>query len=158
MNSKRKFLLFVVDTSRSHGRGAETDYISCTSRELPFVASATLHSKSEYAEMYDPSDDTAIWSEERNGIRMRIRVVSDLPRDYDKQELCSLLRRALKEMLIRRKTQLADLSNITDGNVIKLCTVLREQTVELLRENPDDKQQKMNRAILSRILDVFLAR
>ena len=62
MSNKRKYPLFIIDSSRSHGRGAETDYISCTSNELPFVAAVTLHEKKEYAELYTPNDATTIWS------------------------------------------------------------------------------------------------
>lgn len=152
MNNKRKYPLFIIDTSRSHGRGSETDYISCTSNELPFVAAVTLHKKEEYAELYNPADVTAIWSDERNGIRMRIKVISELSVNYDKSVLCGLLRRALKEMLIRRQTQYADVDNITDDNVIKWCSVLRQQVTENLRECTTDGQQKLNLAILTKIL------
>lgn len=158
MNNKRRYPLFIIDSSRSHGRGSETDYISCTSNELTFVAAVTLHQESEYSELYNPSDVTAVWSENRNGIRMRIKVVSELPDGYDKGTLCGLLRRALKEMLIRRGTQYADIDNITDDNVIKWCTVLRQQVTEHLRENPEDNQQKMNLAILTKILKDYMSK
>lgn len=152
---KRKYPLFIIDTSRSHGRGSETDYISCTSNELPFIAAVTLHKGKEYVELYNPADITAIWSEERNGIRMRIKVVSTLSDGFDKSILGGLLRRVLKELLIRRGTQYADIENITDDNVIKWCTVLRQQVTENLRECPEDKQQVMNLAILTKILEDY---
>lgn len=153
---KRKYPLFIIDTSRSHGRGAETDYISCTSNELPFVAAVTLHEKKEYAELYNPADVTAVWSDERNGIRVRIKVTSELPANYDKTVLMSLLRRAMKEMLTRRNTQYADIDNITDDNVIQWCTILRQQVTENLRKSPTDAQQRMNLAILTKILYDYL--
>ncbi len=152
---KRKYPLFIIDTSRSHGRGVETDYISCTSNELPFVAAVTLHEEKEYYELYNPADVTAIWSEERNGIRMRIKVSSELPAGYPASTLASLLRRALKEMLTRRQTQYADVDNITDENVIKWCSSLRQQVTEHLRECPTDAQQRLNLAILTRILEDY---
>lgn len=155
MNSKRKYPLFIIDSSRSHGRGSETDYISCTSGELPFVAAVTLHKEKEYTELYNPNDVTAIWSKPHGEIRMRIKVISELPVNYDKSTLCGLLRRALKEMLIRRQTQYADIENITDDNVIKWCTVLRQQVTENLRERPDDAQQRINLAILTKILQDY---
>lgn len=133
------------------------DYISCTSNELPFVAAVTLHQESEYAELYNQSDVTAVWSEPHGGIRMRIKVASELPDGYDKATLGGLLRRALKEMLIRHGTQYADIDNITDDNVIKWCTVLRQQVTENLRECPDDRQQRMNLAILTKILRDYMA-
>lgn len=158
MNVKRKYPLFIIDTSRSHGRGSETDYISCTSNDLPFVAAVTLHEEKEYAELYDATDVTAIWSEERRGIRMRIKVVSEMPAGYSASMLSNLLRRAMKEMLIRKKTQYADISNITDDNVIKWCTVLRQQVTEHLRECPTDAQQRMNLAILTKMLEDYYAK
>ena len=155
MNTKRTYPLFVIDSNRTHGRGQETDYISCTSNELPFVASVTLHERKEYIELYNPQDCTTVWSDERNGIRMRVKVVSSLPHDCDKSILVSLLRRALKEMQLRQKSQVADISNITDENVIQWCVVLRSQVSENLRKCPDDKIQKMNLAILSKIVDDY---
>lgn len=158
MSVKRKYPLFIIDTSRSHGRGSETDYISCTSNELPFVAAVTLHDQKEYAELYNPSDVTAIWSEPHGDIRMRIKVVSELPASYSTSTLASLLRRALKEMLIRRNTQYVDIDNITDKDVIAWCTALRQQATENLRVCPDDKMQKMGLAILTKILEDYYNR
>ena len=86
---------------------------------------------------------------------MRVKVVSSLPHDCDKSILVSLLRRALKEMQLRQKSQVADISNITDENVIQWCVVLRSQVSENLRKCPDDKIQKMNLAILSKIVDDY---
>lgn len=158
MNKVRKYPLFIIDSSRSHGRGSETDYISCTSNELPFVAAVTLHKREEYTELYDGADVTAVWSEPHGDIRMRIKVVSTLPADYDKTTLSALLRRALKEMLIRRNTQYADIDNITDSNVIQFCTVLRQHVVECLRDNPADGQHKMSLAIITKILKDYYDR
>lgn len=155
MSTKRKYPLFVIDTSRSHGRGSETDYISCTSNELPFVAAVTLHNQKEYAELYSPADVTAIWSEPHGNIRMRIKVVSELPAGYSASTLASLLRRALKEMLIRRSTQYIEIDNITNENIIAWCTVLRQQATENLRACLTDKQQLMGLAILTKILDDY---
>ena len=152
---KRTYPLFIIDSSRAHGRGSETDYISCTSNEMPFVAAVTLHKEHEYAELYNPDDDTAIWSESRSDIRMRIKVISELPSGYDKANLRALLRRALKEMQLRRPTQYADLSDITDSNVINWCTVLRQQVTEHLRERPNDKIQQMSLAIITKILNDY---
>lgn len=152
MNSKRNYPLFIIDSSRSHGIGVEKDYISCTSNELPFLATVTLHQESEYTELYNQSDVTAVWSGPRGGIRMRIKVVSELPDGYNKSTLVGLLRMALKEMKDRRGTQYVDIDNITDDNVIKWCTILRQQVTENLRECPDDRMQRMNLAILTKIL------
>ena len=149
---KRKYPLFIIDTSRSHGRGAETDYISCTSNELPFVAAVTLHEKKEYAELYNPSDITAIWSDERNSIRVRIKVTSELPANYDKTVLMSLLRRAMKEVLMRKATQTVNIDSVTNENVIAWCNAFLQQITENLRNTPEDKMQKMHQSILNKII------
>lgn len=119
------------------------------------MAAVTLHKNNEYIELYNPNDSTVFWSNEHGGIRMRIKVVSELPLNYDIHALSSLLRRALKEMLIRRGTQLAHIKDITDEDVIHWCTVLRQQVTENLRECPEDKQQRMNLAILTKILTEY---
>lgn len=155
MNNKRNYPLFIIDSSREHGRGKESDYISCTSNELPFVAAVTLHNRNDYAELYDKNDAMAVWSEEHNGIRMRVKVISVLPNGYDKFTLSNLLRRALKEMLIRRSTREAYINNISDADVIKWATVIRQQVTEELRGHPNDNQQRMNLAILTKILQKF---
>lgn len=152
MNTKRKYPLFIIDTSRSHGRGSETDYISCTSNELPFVAAVTLHGRKEYAELYTPADATAIWSDERNGIRIRIKISSELPANYDKAALMSLLRRALKEVLIRKTTQTVNIDNVTNENVIAWCNAFRQQITENLRNTSEDKMQKMHLSVLNKII------
>jgi len=158
MNNKRKYPLFVIDTSRNHGRGQETDYISCTSNELPFIAAATLHNPKEYAELYNPEDHTAVWSKPHGDIRMRVKVVSGLPAGYSASTLANLLRRALKEMAIRRSTQYVDVDNVTDEDVIRWATIIRQQVVGQLRETPEDSQQVCNLAILTRILNAFYGR
>lgn len=155
MNTKRKYPLFIIDTSRSHGRGSETDYISCTSNGLPFVAAVTLHERNEYAELHNSADATVVWSDERNGIRIRIKVASDLPADYDKAVLMSLLRRALKEVLIRKTTQTVNIDNVTNENVIAWCNAFHQQIVENLRNTPEDKMQKMHLSVLTKIINDY---
>lgn len=152
---KRKYPLFIIDTSRSHGRGSETDYISCTSNELPFVAAVTLHKREEYAELYNPADATAIWSDERNGIRIRIKVTSELPVNYDKTALTSLLRRAMKEVLVRKTTQTVKLDNVTNENVIAWCNAFLQQITENLRKTPEDKMLKMHQSVLNKIINDY---
>lgn len=158
MSSKRNYPLFVIDNSRTHGRGVETDYISCTSNELPFVAAVTMHWVKEYNELYAPNDATAVWGDERNGIRLRIKVVSDLPVNYDKSTLRALLRRALKEVLIRKSTHTIDIDNVKNGDVVKWCDTYKLMLHEDLRSNPDDKSLIMMLGIMNKITSVFLER
>lgn len=52
---QRKYPLFIIDTERSHGRSIETDYLACTSNELPFVAELKVITEEDYNEEYDPN-------------------------------------------------------------------------------------------------------
>lgn len=155
MNTKRNYPLFIIDDSRSHGRGTETDYISCTSKELPFVAQVTLHDASGYAELYSAEDYRTLWSDPRHGIRMRIQIISQLPSSADTSQVRSLLRRAMKEMQLRRQTQTVDVNDIKDVDVYRWASLFSDQVSEYLRKDPDDKQQKMNKAILNAIMQRF---
>lgn len=150
----RRFPLFIIDTDRLHGRSVETDYLCCTSQELPFVAQVDMITEPQYMEEYDPANAKAVYSDQRNGIRIRIRVVS-VKEGFDKTQLKSLLRRAMKEVLLRKKTMTVDISDVTSEAVVKVMTTLRQQTFEQLREDPNDKIAKMMKAVLSKVIDDY---
>lgn len=153
---KRKFPLFIIDSSRSHGRGRETDYISCTSAECPFIAEATLLNPQELEIDADwiTRNDLAVFSDPRGqGIRAKIRVV-----DYDQSRsvgIHSLLKRAMKEYLVRMETVEVDPSDIKSEDVVWFCDALLQQTYENLRENPSDKQAQTVQKILTKIKDGY---
>lgn len=150
----RRFPLFIIDTDRSHGRSVETDYLACTSVELPFVAQVDMITEQQYLEEYDPANAKAVYSDPRNGIRLRIRVVS-VKKDFDKSQLKSLLRRALKEVLLRKKTMAVDINDISNDAVVKVMDTLRQQTYEQLRDNPNDKTAKMMKAVFSKVINDY---
>ena len=149
---KRRFPLFIIDSSRSHGRGRETDYISCTSAECPFIAEATLlnHQELEIDADWLTRNDLAVFSDPRGqGIRAKIRVV-----EYDPSRsvgIHSLLRRAMKEYLVRMETVSVDPSDIKAEDVVWFCDTLLQQTYENLRENPSDRQAMTVQKILAKI-------
>lgn len=149
---KRRFPLFIIDSSRSHGRGRETDYISCTSAECPFIAEATLLNPQELEIDADwlTRNDLAVFSDPRGqNIRAKIRVV-----EYDPSRsvgIHSLLRRAMKEYLVRMETVSVDPSDIKAEDVVWFCDTLLQQTYENLRENPSDKQAMTVQKILTKI-------
>jgi hypothetical protein len=145
MEQKRTFPLFVIDTSRGHGKSRETDYISCTSAETPFVAEATMINQEEW-ENNDAPRVPYIVSEPRGGIRVLIKVVS-----YQAEPSASLLRRALKEYLTRRQSVPVNINNISNDAVVSFVNVLIGQTAENLRENPNDSQAICVNAILHKI-------
>lgn len=153
---KRRFPLFIIDSSRNHGRGRETDYISCTSDECPFVAEATLLNPQELEIDADwlTRNDLAVFSDPRGqNIRAKIRVV-----DYDEERCAgihSLLKRAMKEYLVRMETVSVDPSDIKKEDVVWFCETLLQQTYENLRENPSDKQAMTVQKILKKIRDDY---
>jgi len=148
---KRKYPLFIIDDSRSHGRGRETDFISCTSAEYPFVASATYVTDAEMAIDRDNTKDSlAIYSDSRRGVRMKIKIEQIEP-GYKPADVRNLLKRAMKEYLMRRQTVEVDLSDVSDEAIVKFCELMLQQTYENLREKPDDTQAKAVKAILEKI-------
>ena len=148
----RNFPLFIIDTSRSHGRGREDDFISCTSREIPFVAEVTLLDGAGLAidQDWSQKNPLCLYSDERHGIRAKLKVV-DKPEGAKQGDLRQLMKRALKEWLLRRQTVSVNLSDVSTEAILKFCDLLIQQTSEELRENPSDSQAKTVRAILTRI-------
>ena len=144
---KRSYPLFIIDTSRAHGRARETDFVSCTSNETPFVAEITLLNTQELAIDQDwlGKSELCVYSDENPaGIRAKLQVVQGTPTK-------TLMRRAMKEWLARRMATTVDLDNISNEAVIKFCDTLLEQTRENLRENPSDHQAYMVGCILTKI-------
>lgn len=159
MDKKRNIPLFVIDSSRSHGRARETDFVVCTSRELPWYGEITLLNEQELEIDQDWAQKNPLCAyTERNeaGIRAKLKVVSAPGGLYldkvNRQELQSLMRRCLKEWRIRRGTVAVDLENISNEAVVKFANTLLEQTRENLRENPRDAQAYMVGCILTKIV------
>ena len=155
MNTKRTYPLFIIDDSRSHGRGSETDYISCTSNECPFVGKITLHEDNEYREIYNPDDYRTIWSNPQHGIRLRIQVVSQLLQGTEPSLVRSLLRRALKEVMLRNHSHRININDVTDEDIVAWADTFLLQVKENLREDPNEKYQKMHYAVLNAIKERF---
>ena len=153
---KRRFPLFIIDSSRNHGRNRETDYISCTSAECPFIAEATLLNPQELEIDADwlTRNDLAVFSDPRGqNIRAKIRVV-----EYDQSRssgIHSLLKRAMKEYLVRMETVSVDPSDIKEEDVVWFCDTLLQQTYENLREDPSDKQAMTVQKILDKIREDY---
>lgn len=149
----RDFPLFIIDNSRSHGRGRETDFVACTSAENPFVGEITLLHEDELAidQDWSSKNPLCLYTEPNPaGIRGKLKVV-DYPKDAKISELKSLMRRCLKEWKTRRGTVAVDLENVSNEAVVKFAETLLEQTRENLRENPKDSQAYMVGCILTKI-------
>lgn len=150
---KRTIPLFVIDTSRAHGRARETDFIACTSKDMPWVGEITLVNEQELELDRDwkEKNPLCLYTDENPaGIRGKLRVVS-YPEGTKAADLRPLMRRAMKEWRIRRGTVAVDLDNITSDAVVKFAETLLEQTRENLRENPKDSQAYMVGCILTKI-------
>ena len=153
----RNYPLFIIDTSRSHGRGREVDYIACTSAQLPWVGEITLLDPEQLAIDYDWTQRNPLcaYSEPNEiGIRAKVKAVQ-LPECYKQADLRQLLRRALKEWTLRQGITDCDTTAPSDEAVVRFCDVLLGQTAENLRANPRDQQAVMVRALLNTIKDRF---
>ena len=149
----RNYPLFIIDSSRSHGRGREIDFVSCTSKELPFIATITLLNKKELAIDQDWSNKNPLClytGDNGTGIRGKLKVIQ-YPEGAKMGDLRALMNRCLKEWRIRRGTVAVDLENISNEAVVKFADTLLEQTRENLRENPKDSQAYMVGCILTKI-------
>lgn len=156
MNQKREIPLFIIDNSRSHGRGREKDFVACTSRELPWVGEITILNERELEidQDWQKRNTLCAYTDPNEaGIRAKLKVVSvsDGSPVGKSADLQSLMRRCLKEWRIRRGTVAVDLENITNEAVVKFADTLLEQTRENLRENPKDQQAYMVGCILTKI-------
>lgn len=152
----RTYPLFIIDSSRQHGRGEEVDYISCTAADCRFVAKSEFVTNQIYLEQYDKNNDKVIYSDVQMDLRIRITVLEI--GEYDQARLRSLLRKALKEQLERRKARKVDVNNIKNEDVIKFADLLMEQTAETLAANSEDKTAKMVRSILQKIKEDYDAK
>lgn len=152
----RNFPLFIIDDSRSHGRGRETDFVSCTSKEFPWIGEITLLNEQELAIDQDWSSKSTmcLYSEPRGvGIRTKLKVVSTpvVVCDKNRAELQSLMRRCMKEYLLRHSVVDVSTDDVSDEAVVKLADVLLRQAYENLRTNPDDRQTRLAAGVLAKI-------
>jgi hypothetical protein len=152
---KREYPLFIIDNSRSHGRGREKDFVACTSRDLPWVGEITILTERELEIDQDWKQkpfNVAFTDDNGAGLRAKLKVLS-VPDGFPvgKSDLQSLMRRCLKEWRIRRGTVAVDMEDISNEAVVKFADALLEQTRENLRENPKDSQAYMVGCILTKI-------
>ncbi len=154
----RNYPLFIIDTSRCHGRGREVDYIACTSAQLPWVGEVTYLSPEELAidQDWSSKNPMCLYSEPNtNGIRIKLKAI-DIPSNCKMAELKQLLRRAMKEWITRLDIVTFKAAD-EPGNeaVAKFCDVLLGQNATMLRDNPDGPQARMVRSILLTIKSRF---
>ena len=154
---KRKYPLFVCDMSRTHGREERTDYISCTSNELPFVAAVTFITESQYLKEYDRDNDKVIYDKGRNNCRIRIEVL-DIREGYDKTQLRNLLTRALKEYVTRFMLTTSNSCDVSLNNKISFIEEMIKQGREQKRENPGNPIITESLRVLESILNDYETR
>lgn len=158
MEKKREFPLFIIDNSRSHGRGREKDFVACTSKDFPWYGEITILNEQELEIDQDRThrNPLCLYSDPTGtGLRAKLKVL-DAPGGLsadkiNSSDFQSLMRRCLKEWKIRRNTVAVDLENISNEAVVRFAETLLEQTRENLRENPKDSQAYMVGCILTKI-------
>jgi len=154
--NKREYPLFIIDNSRSHGRGREKDFVACTSRELPWVGEITILTERELEidQDWQTKPANVMFTDDNGaGLRGKLKVLSTpvVIDNSNRGDLQALMRRCLKEWRIRRGTVAVDLEDISNEAVVKFADTLLEQTRENLRENPKDSQAYMVGCILTKI-------
>ena len=151
--AKRKFPLFIVDTSRAHGRH-ETDFIYCTSAELKFIVEVTYISEEQYLREYDKENEKIIYSKSSGTSRARLEVV-EIKEGYDKTQLRGLLTRALKEFELRRVMGAFENGKPTDRAVVAFADELIKQGMEQARNAPGNKIIQNSLEILHKIREDY---
>lgn len=151
---KRKYPLFIIDTARTHGRELETDYISCTSKELPFVAEATYITEAQYQKEYNRDNDLIIYDIVRNGFRLRLEVV-DVSENYDTTQLRSLLTRAVKEFIKRKQLNEIPVADNSQANKLIFINEMIKQGLQQKRREPDNEVINQSLAILNSIKEDY---
>lgn len=87
--AKREIPLFIIDTSRAHGRG-ECDFIVCTDRDSGFIARVDYISE----EREEAGDDYRI-GYPRNGISLRMQIVQHTGANMRQGDVRTLLKRGM---------------------------------------------------------------
>ena len=149
---KRRYPLFIIDTSRAHGRELETDYLSCTSLDLPFVAEVTYINEAQFEREYDKTNVLIKYGLSHNGFRIRIEVVQIRP-NYDATALRMLLQRALKEVEQHRSATRTAGVSITHADKISFVEELIRQGHQQHRMHPDNSVICQSLAILESLKD-----
>lgn len=150
---KREYPLFVIDTSRAHGRGKEVDYICCTDAECGFTASVELFYEDEYKKMYDREDYSSLWSDIHNGVRTRVKIISRVPDNTDRTK--SLLRKAMKELNIRKSLIKINNEEVTDENIVEFAEIFIKQIMENVRTKGLNYSDAAAISILNKIKDDY---
>lgn len=128
------FPLFIIDSSRQHGRGEECDYLYCTAHDCEFIAKVELIEEKEFKLTYNKNDKKTIYSDVRNELRIRIQVIQIY--EADEARLQTLLKKALKEVLERRQSNVIG-DKITDSDVVLLISTIIEQLKEQIALHPN---------------------
>jgi len=142
--------LFIIDTEHTHGRGTETQWVSCTSGNCPFVANVVVINQEEYARHYDPDDDKTAYSEPRNGMRLMAHV-TNIADGYNPSELRTLLRKLMKELMLRRRIVDCSAADPSPEDILKFIEVLQGQNRENMRTEPTNPIHRMVMGILRKM-------
>lgn len=146
--------LFIIDSSQTHGRGYETEWVSCTSASCPFIASVVVIDEQEYARHYDPSDTMTAYSEVHNGVRLMVHV-TNICAEHDPSQLRTLLRKLVKELMLRKAIVEYSPEAPSDEAIIKFIEILQGQNRENLRTEPNEQTHRTVYALLKKMHDDY---
>lgn len=146
--------LFIIDSSQTHGRGYETEWVSCTSASCPFIASVVVIDEQEYARHYDPSDTMTAYSEVRNGVRQMVHVTNIDPH-HDPTQLRTLLRKLMKELVTRRNITEYDSEAPSNEAILRFVEIMQGQNRANLRTEPNDPIHRSVFTILKKMHDDY---
>lgn len=146
--------LFIIDSSQTHGRGYETEWVSCTSASCPFIASVVVIDEQEYARHYDPSDTMTAYSEAHNGVRQMVHV-TNIGAEHDPSQLRTLLRKLVKELMLRKAIVEYSPEAPSDEAIIKFIEILQGQNRENLRTEPNEQTHRTVYALLKKLHDDY---
>lgn len=142
--------LFIIDTDQTHGRGEETQWVSCTSGSCPFVANVVVIDQYEYARHYDPDDTMTVYSEPSNDMRLMAHVTNIDP-NHDPATLRTLLRKLMKELMLRRNIVSFNVDDPSPEAIRGFIEVLQGQNRENLRTDPTNPTHRMVFALLKKM-------
>lgn len=153
---KRKIPLFIIDESKRHGRGPdECDFFACTSKQLPFVGSVDILTEREYLSTHNNDDSTTAYGSPRNGFMVRVHAM-ELPNKYEDSDLRNLLKRAIKEIEIRKSMFEININDISDTDIINFMEIqTKAMESEIRKSEHPDEVLKASYKITSKILQDY---
>lgn len=117
---KENYPLLIIDSSRKHLRGVETDYLVCTSSVSGFIAHTELYNKSEFVKIFELLKNNrlcAFVQPNANGVGMVLRIDKLFNEKISDGDLRRIKARAIKEYIARTQREI-DYTEPTDEQIL----------------------------------------